>query len=543
MFRTAVWAALAAGCMSSAAKAAAPKPQPAAKPAARKSITYIGRVLDRVSGKPIAGAAVTIERTVSSSGRLQPKTFKRVTRATTNATGQYSFTLPPDEVARPNLYITVNAEHPNYAGKGRSGYSHAMIVKNRRLGASPFFSEIKLWPGKAVTAVVLAPDGSPVAGAAVTTFLKHEKADRLEFGSFGKTATDKNGRLRFVVPTPGAGVFCIYPQGYAVQALYVGKQRGDLGRIVVQKGARLKGRVLDARGKPLAGVYIGARKSSGNSEVDTFLQQNAVANLIVRHTHTGANGEFVLDDLPDGDYDFRVEPNRSRAVKISRHVFLRRSITLSTAAKPAPLVVRAIPHVELHATWVDSKGKPTRGYEFFVFGRLDGRSWFGRSAQPDKKTGKIVAVLPHGLQDASLHLITNEHSSLGWRLKPGDALHRGSRVSLGNVDDDVSGMQIVHFTAPILLLKPVDENGKLVRDVTIQSEYKPENPPAKFAIRSRTGEVRFRQQKDGRWRSSQMQPDIAVTITVTKVGYEAKPQAVSLKEGQERELVFVLKKK
>jgi uncharacterized GH25 family protein len=521
------------------------KPKAAKKPAAKagKSITYTGRVLDRITGKPIGGATISIERTVSSRGMLLPKTFNRVTRATTNAKGEYSFTLPPDEVARPNLYITVSAEHANYSGTGRWGYSYAMITKNRRLGASPFFSEIKLWPGKVVTALVVAPDGSPVAGAKVTTFCRHEKAKRFESIVFGESKTDKNGRLRLVVPTPGDGAIFIYPQGYAVQSLLVGKRRGDLGKIVVQKGVRLKGRVLDAKGKPLAGIYVGARQYGGDGELIAFLSENGVGNLTVRSTHTNKQGEFELEDLPDGDYSLGVEPNRNAITKPAKHVFLGRLLKLTATEMPAPLVVRAVPQVEIRARWVDSQGKPTRGFQFYVHGRLDGKSWYARCTRPDDKTGRVVVAVPHGLQDARLNLIANEHSSLRWRLKPGDALRRGRYVPLGNVDDDLSGIEIVRYTAPILLLKPIDKNGKPVRNVTIQSEYEPEKPPAKFGFRSRTGDVRFTRQTDGRWRSSQMQPDVAVTVTVKKDGYEAKPQTVTLKEGKERELAFVLKKR
>jgi uncharacterized GH25 family protein/beta-lactamase regulating signal transducer with metallopeptidase domain len=521
----------------------AAKPKAAGKKTAAKSITYTGRVLDHISGKPIEGATVTIERTVTSNGLRKTKEFQRTIRVTTNAKGQYSFTLLPDEVARPNLYITFRVEHANYADPGPRGNSHATIIKNRRLGESPFFSEIKLWPGKAVTAVVVAPDGSPVAGARITTFCKHDKAKQFDFHGFGETKTDKNGHFRFIVPSPGEGAFWIFPKGYAVYSQLIRKRRGDLGKLVVQKGARLRGRVLDAKGKPLAGIFVGARQTGSDGELIAFLSQNGIGNLTARSTHTNKNGEFELEDLPDGDYSLGADPSRNEVTEIAKHVFLQRSVKLSAAVKPAPLVFRAVPRVELRARWVDSKGKPARGYQFYVLGQLDGKSWVARSTRPDEKTGRTVVAVPHGLQDARLNLITNEHSSLRWRLKPGDALRRGRYVTLGNIDDDLSGIEIVHYAAPVLLLKPVDKNGKPVRDVTIQSQYESEKPPTKFRIRFSTGEIRFTRQSNGRWRSSQMLPDEKVTVTVKKDGYEAKPQTVSLKEGKERELVFVLKKK
>jgi hypothetical protein len=169
--------------------------------------------------------------------------------------------------------------------------------------------------------------------------------------------------------------------------------------------------------------------------------------------------------------------------------------------------------------------------------------WSGRSALPDYTTGKVTVSVPHGLQDASLNLIIAEREGVRWRLKPGQPLRRARRVPLGNIDDDRGGIQIVLYTAPVLTIKPVDENGRIVRGVAIHSEYELENPPAKFGFRSTTGDVGFSEQQDGRWRSSQMLPDEATTITLKKPGYEAKPQKVTLKEGATRELVFVLKSK
>lgn len=512
--------------------------QPAAKTAKGKNTTFTGRVLDRITGKPIADAVVTIERAVTARPRDKVKAYKRVTTAKTNAKGEYSIILKPDEVTKPRLYIAVNAKHPKYAEPGRTGRSLASIKKNQRLGALPFFSELKLYPGKEVTAVIVAPDGSPVPGVKLTGFSRHARAKRFEFHGFQETRTDKNGRFRMTVPFPGTTAYWIYPKGYAIQAHLITKQFGDLGKIVVQKGARLKGRVLDAKGKPISGVYVGARKTGGDGAVEAFIGENAVANLIARSATTNAKGEFQLEDLPAGDYILKAEPNRNQNAKPKQHVFLRRTLKLKAGDQPKPLTVRAYPHVELHAKWLDSKGKPTNGYSFFVSGRMDGRFWSWRSPRPDPKTGKVVVAVPHGLQNARLNLITSSKYAIRWRAKKDDQLRRGRFITLGNLDDDRFGIEIIHFTSPTLMIKAVDEKGKIIPDVKIQSDYAPQKPPAKFGVRTFTGDVGFRKQTDGRWRSSQMQPNVMTTVTVKKSGYEAKPQKISLKEGQAGELVF-----
>ena len=530
-------------CMATLTFSASPaNAQSAAKLAKGKSITFTGRVLDRITGMPVTGAVVTVERAVTARPKENVKAYKRVTKARTNDKGEYSFALKADELAKPRLYIAVNTKHPRYAGPGRTGRSLARLRKNQRLGAAPFFAELKLYPGKEVTAVVVAPDGSPVSGVKVTAFSRHARAKRFEFNGFHETKTDKNGRFRMTVPVPGTTAYWIYPTRFAIQAHLITKQHGDLGKIVVQNGPRLKGRVLDAKGKPVAGIYIGARQTGGDGDIQSFLNENAVANLIARSATTNAKGEFELDDLPAGDYGLRVEPNRDRYAKPKKLVFLPRTLKLSATEKPKPLTIRATPHVELHARWIDSKGKPASGYGFYVFGRLDGKFWTGRTPRPDPKTGKIYLAVPHGLQQARLNLITSSAKCIRWRLKPGDKLRRGRYIPLGNLDDDRFGIEIVHFNSPTLLVKTVDEKGKTIPDVTIKSEYEPQKPPARFGVRTPTGDVRFRKQSDGRWRSSQMQPDVMTTVTVTKKGYESKPQKVSLNEGKERELVFVLKR-
>ena len=88
-------------------KTSADKPSDAMK--AAKPLTYIGRVTNKVTGKPIAGATVIVRRknvAPYEQGGIEESTH------TTNAAGKYTFTIPPDQVAEQFLVIELDVSHP-----------------------------------------------------------------------------------------------------------------------------------------------------------------------------------------------------------------------------------------------------------------------------------------------------------------------------------------------------------------------------------------------------------------------------------------------
>lgn len=525
-----------------------PKPdKPAAAAEAKEqSVTYKGVVVDRITEKPIPNATVIIDRNLSNPPKGM-EDFKRSTKTTTDENGGYSFTLAPDEVAQSSLYIVVDCHHRDYVAKGRSGYAHSMIQKNLKLGEPPFYAKIRLWPGKAVTGRVSTPDGKPVEGVEILTYTKHEKAKRFDFGGFYKTKSGKDGRFRFVAATPGQGVYWVTPEGYAPQAHVVSEDRDKMQNVVLQHGVQLQGTVLDAKGKPVAGVTVAARRNGDGEDVDRFLQQNAVANHIGRSTTSNEDGTFELDELPSGTYRLEVKsPKTGWLHEPLKDVFLRSSVVVRDGEDPGKLELRAVPHVEVHVRFIDSKGKPTAGHRFHVVGKVDGDFYFTQSTKPEKKDGRAVVRMPHGLTDARLDLMTNEHGVLRWRMNAGEPLQNGRNVKLGTVEADYHGIEVVRYVAPILLVKAVDENGKQIKEFKPKAVYvkgkSPKDPNSRF-INGVNGDVSFNDQPDGRWRSSQLLPDHNVTVVAEKEGFTTDAQVVSLKEGTTKEVVFVLKKK
>lgn len=504
-------------------------------------ITYTGRVVDRATGKPISGATVFVERSLSRDLKTNQRRDLETTEHTTDAEGVYRFTLPPEQVVEPYLYLVVDAKHPHYAPKGRSGYSHTMIQKNLKLGEQPFYAEIKLSPGAEITGTVTSPAGEPLAGAKIQAYTKAPGGDLalFELGAFQDTLTDERGRFRIVAHTPGDGVLWISHKDYAVEARRLRDRRGDWGAFPLEVGRRLEGRVYSAKGEPLAGVTVAARRDGDGEDADEFLNQNSVGNGIARDAKTDAEGRFRIDPLPPGEYRVAVD---TRDLRGGDKVFLPRKVTLTDDEPPAPIELRAEPPVYVRATYVDSQGKPRTGHEVHATGRISGEFFFTRSSLPGQD-GKLTLTMPHGAEDVRVTLMTNEHSALRWRRKPGGELQNSHEIKLGTLDEDVTGIEIVRYQAPLLLVKAVDEEGKLLEGAAPKLVFKsgsPKDPGSQF-INGIEGDLYFEKQQDGRWRSSQLLPDEPFELSAVLEGYTTEPQKLSLPEGVEREVVFEMK--
>jgi hypothetical protein len=313
--------------------------------------------------------------------------------------------------------------------------------------------------------------------------------------------------------------------------------------MTMQKDAALSGRILDAQGAPVVGVKIEARRRGDGEQPDEFLNTNAVANQIGREAVTGASGEFTLPSLPEGDYSLQVgSVSDSYDPPPLEQVFLRRNVSIAGGLAPQELEIRAVPHVVIKATVLNSAGKPRSGHELTLFGRMDGNFYAEQSSVPGND-GKLEVKVPHGLQQVELDLMTNEHSALRWRMSHDAPLRRGRRVKLGTVEDDITGIEIIRYTAPLVLVKPVDENGALVADCTPVIKYvRSDQAEEELTVYTTGSHVSFEHQQDGRWRSSQALPDEPMKVSIEKAGYTTTPQEVTLSEGEERELVFVMKK-
>ncbi|WP_417387886.1 carboxypeptidase regulatory-like domain-containing protein [Gimesia sp.] len=529
------------------------KPQDKKQKTLPDPVTYTGIVVDRFTGEPIPDATVEISRQLSQDPATGGWSTIRTTTHKTDQNGNYRFTLPPEEVAEHYLYIEVDAHHPQYQSLGRQGYGYIMILKNLKNGAPPFFSKLKLIPGKEISAVVQQPDGTPAANIRVLVYSKRpppdEKKLHYEFGAFQTTWTDQDGRFRMTVATPGDGVVWAFSKKFSPLAHRLGDQRGDLGILKLEAGTRLRGQVLDLDGKPVPDVAVNLRRNGDGKEADEFLQANAVANAITAGTKTDKKGRFELNPLPPGKYkavvdeqveDYTEDPERAATLKLD-HTFIPLEVTIAEGQPHEPILFKEVPSVIVRGRFFNSKGEPRASHKQHITGRINGQFIFRTSTLP-KNDGWFEFKVPRGLEQTDIQFMTNEHGALLWRLKPEDPLHFGYIAELGTLNEDLTTLEIVRFTAPILLLKAVDEQGNLIREFKISSKYTSLPKPEKRLLYANGGDVDFEAQEDGRWRSSQLLPDRELSISIEKQGFTTEPQTVKLKEGEVRNIEFVLKK-
>ena len=527
------------------------KPPGDAKPDG-ETLHYKGTVKNKDTGGPIAGATVVVRRSILRSG--ENKVLEE-SRHTTAEDGTYAFTIPPEQTSTPYLYIELDVEHPDFATRAGFGYALSMTRKNEALGERPFFETVEMRPAKAITGRVETPEGTPASGVDLLAYSRTDKVVKghFEYGSFAKAKTDAEGRFRLPITTPGQGVFWILPDKFApeMRVLADGK-RGDLGTITLTKGVAVTGVALDVDGKPLAGLLIEADRERGSGPEFEALGRLIVADAIDRTAETDAEGRFTLDPLPPGtyrvmptDYDARVNRSAGRARRVLPGVFAPKTLTIKEGETIPPMEVRALPHVVIEGQWLDSKGQPKGGWESSVFGRMDGAFWHDMSS-PDAQ-GKFSLKAPHGLENVEFDISTNEHASAVHRIGKDGPLVAGRRVTLGTLDHDVKGIEIVRYVAPIILINATTKDGKQIKGFKATVEYTEPDPNSDKRVSVAGGSAETEaiqdEQNDGRYRTSQLLPDREVAVTVTADGFATAERKLKLPEGKTEEVTFVLEPK
>ncbi|HBO46360.1 MAG TPA: hypothetical protein DD670_21020 [Planctomycetaceae bacterium] len=511
---------------------------------ASDNLTYHGKVTDRITGRPIAGATVTVLRRVSSRTTAF-KAWKKLgeTKHQTDAEGRYSFAVPPNEAAETFLYIEITARHPDYI-RYYGGYSFNMVRKNEKLGERPFFENVALEPGVKISGTIVTPDEKPAAGVIVKTFSWPDRGG-FEHSSWADVKTDGKGCFQVVVSKRGEAGFWIIPKDYAPSTHVLHSKRGDLGRFVLEKGLVLKGRVVDVSGTPVPKVSVNAELHGGPAKQEIDMP---VVDYLARSASTDEKGEFVMAPLPAGEYNLTVtDENRGGLGPTERPlpgVFLSSLITLGPDEPTKSVEVRAVPHVLVEGHFVDSSGKPTLGFAPSVSGTSNDSppTFWSSNTQIDNR-GRFTAKAPKGLH-IRLSLIDNEHHALRARVSKNAPLTNGRDVDLGVLDEDATDVTIVRYVAPILLAKAVDEEGKTIHGFEPAIKYLPDRFHEGEYVRNgrSVGHVNFERQNDGRWRTSQLLPDEEFTLTVEAPDHEPRSEKMSLAEGETKEITWRLKK-
>jgi beta-lactamase regulating signal transducer with metallopeptidase domain/protocatechuate 3,4-dioxygenase beta subunit len=514
-----------------------------------EAVTYTGRVFDKDTDKNIPGAVVTVRRSVYADH--MPHRVIEESKHTTNADGKYTFTIPAEQAAEYYLYIELDVECRGYAPRKHFGYSFAMIRKNEKMGGRPFFENVDLRPAAEITGIVETPEGKPASDVKILAYSNTSKTKEgeFEYGSFADAKTDKDGKFSIWIITPGPAVFWILPEKYAPSTHVIKDptKRGDMGRFVMDPGIVLKGTVVDSQGKPLSGLFVEADRQGGIEDFNL-----PVANAIRRTAVSDDKGKFTFAPLPAGNYNVYPQEHGYDPSKDDKRpekrpleaVFIRQNVELKGGPEAEPIEVRAVPHVVIEAQYYDSKGKKTRGHAGHMFGRPNKTGfWFGQAKMD--QDGKMTMLVPHGINEAKLSLMTNEHGVLRWRRGKDGPLHAQREIDLGTVTDDVKDIEIIRYVAPILIMGAVEKGGSPIKNIQASIKYAPDKNPndgrGRF-INGVQGDVFMEKQEDGRWRSSGLLPDEEVTVTISADGYKPYTEKVKLEEGITKEIKAELEK-
>lgn len=178
----------------------------------------------------------------------------------------------------------------------------------------------------------------------------------------------------------------------------------DLGELRLSKGVRLRGRVVDADGRPLAGVHLFTSSPRGP--------------YAGRKTVSQPDGSFEF--MPMNVATFKLSPDAhlrdDEGMKNSRDVqavFVSQDVTLCDVINPHELLVQALPHVDLVFKWVDrrvAKGSVSYYGGFTLTGhvpRADGsKAWWRGETVSIARDGKdlLVVKVPKSVIDLKIGL-------------------------------------------------------------------------------------------------------------------------------------------
>jgi hypothetical protein len=538
-------------------------------PELRGGVTYTGRVIELETGKPVGGAEILLERSIRGAAPPIPPAWLGETSLKTDADGRFRLDFPPEQVAEPGLCITLKVRHPGFIHRKSYRTLLADIIRGQSRGEPPFFATITLEAGLEYAGQVVTPGGRPAAGIPYWfEFWMGGKNSQSPLHDDTEGQTDGDGRIRVrMAKTWGMALYLGPPQAVRARFPYAPYQHfwgtdtpgqhpdvwapTDLGRIVLSRGIRLPGRMVDTEGRPIAGQTVTAYAMRGR----------------LKHTTvTEVDGGFALGPLRPGNYlifgegqdhyggfDHDIPPLR-RPIRVVRpaRVYLQEGVT------PEPLVLREMPTVRVSVRFVDSRGKPVRGSAVGLRGLVpnDGsegpapgarvdiyggrasqindpeprdtveRDHWGTHDQPSAD-GRIILLVPKGLREATVSALPfDETTSYKVQLEPNRPLKSGGGGGLGVLESDRQ-ITVVSYRAPTVLVTVKSQEGPLPDEIDFNGG-------------------RFTRQPDGRYRSVSLVPDHVYEISAwAKQGayVPTKFHRIRLPEGGSAELTLTVRKR
>jgi len=543
-----------------------------AAPAEGDAVSFSGRVVEKETGKAVAGAEVVVIRSLVAAEEGVTPPWAGDSTLRTDADGRFAITFPPEQVAEPRLAVALSrVAHPDFVPRKGFRVPLATLLRGRRYGDEPFREAVTLERGIEYSGQVVTPEGGPAAGVPYGFGHGAWEGNRSQhFADDNEGRTDADGRFRLRMPRTQSLTAQLTPERLAPYQRFWGTARPsenpdvwapvDLGRLALEPGLVLSGRVLDLRGRPVAGRAL------------TVL---GMVNRFSRTATTDADGRFAFAPLRPGNYaihgggqDMSGGIDHARPSTPADALVIRpASVYLEAGVGPKPLELREVPTVRVAVRFVDSGGRPFRGAAVRLTGtipaekgdanpfdaELPGLTLVSSINDPEPRIaggrlgwaaqiasgadGLAAFRVPKGLLDANLYTIPpDETFAFKTRLAEGGPLKFWGGGQLGTIDADRAGLEVVAYRAPTVLATIATEGGEPVPG-NLQFHVD-------FNVRGGDFGMDALKQGDGRYRTQYLMPDHEYEFFAWAKGYvPGQVRRLNLPEGGEAEIALTLRKK
>jgi hypothetical protein len=267
-----------------------------------------------------------------------------------------------------------------------------------------------------------------------------------------------------------------------------------------------------------------------------------------RSSKTNAQGLFSTRPVKSGKYLVEVESKATGAPEKQKYanfhdeplsaMFVAQTISATKDAADKPFVIQAVPHVLINVQVYKPDGQVSRGHSPHMSGEFDGRHiWIRKGKETGEGAYQLMA--PHGMKNAQLNFITNEHSALTVQFEGGKPSPQ-TDYRYPKLEEDINNIRVVRYGAAILKIRAVDESGADLKDAGVFASY--------AAAKGATDEMTMGSQigyhrEGGLLRLSSIVPNTEFMVRLRQPGFEEETQTFTMNEGERRTITVTLKRK
>ena len=258
-----------------------------------KPIAFIKGVVreTRDPGLPIANARVQLYLEQDDDGR-----FLAATRSDSDG----SFEFPPQ--ARPEIAPVLLASSFLYIEVAARGFvPDSEELHLSELTSTPFHVDFALDRGRTIEGYVLEPSGLPAAEAGVIVqLILDDKSPAIRM----KT-TDREGHFLIAIPKGTPNLLVASKSGFGSAQLDLSswdfERQPEVGKLVLEDGGFLRGRVIAADGTPIPGINVVVRDSA------PVIETSLIGIGHSSKARTNDRGEFEVGGLFGDEFELTIQ--------------------------------------------------------------------------------------------------------------------------------------------------------------------------------------------------------------------------------------------